>query len=113
MSKSIWLVLVLVFLFVPAVSSASPAEGSGCPRPAMTPATGAGPEALQLVLPPPVSRAQPEPVHASLGNYYACCEGAYEECEQRCTQGIRSYWCEPEGCGPGCCWIYCDCWIFE
>lgn len=105
MSKSFW----FAFVLVAAVVLAIPTPGkAACPSPAMTPAVAA--DSLPLVLLPPVSLAKAGPTPSS---EWECCDGAYEECEWRCTQGIKTYWCDANGCGPGCCAVQCDCWIWE
>lgn len=112
MSKSILFALVVAFALGPAVSSASPAEWTGCRLPAMTPAVAAEPEPPQPFLLPDLSRAELDRARSS-GVDHTCCEQAAAECEWRCTQGIRTFWCESDACGPGCCAVQCDCWIFE
>lgn len=107
MSKSVWFAFVLAAVLVLAVPSAG---NAACPSPAMTPAVAADSQPLFLV--PPVSLAKaggPAPSSP----WWACCGGAYEECEWRCTQGIKQFWCDPDGCGPGCCAMQCECWIWE
>ena len=108
MSKSVGFAFVLVVALVLAVPSAG---NAACPSPAMTPAVPA--ESLSLFLQPPVSLAKVNPTPTPSSDWEACCGGAYEECEWQCTQGIKTFWCDPDGCGPGCCAIQCDCWIWE
>lgn len=105
MSKSVWFAFILVAVLVLAVP---PAGSAACPSSAMTPVIPA--ESLPLVLMPAVSLAKAGP---ALSSEWACCDGAYEECEWRCTQGIKTFWCDANGCGPGCCAVQCDCWIWE
>ena len=107
MSKSIWFAFALVVVLVLAVPSAGKAA---CPSPAMTPAVSGG-SSLHVFLMAPVSLEKAKPGTPSAE--WACCDGAYEECEWRCTQGIKTFWCDPDGCGPGCCAMQCDCWIWE
>ena len=107
MSKSVWFAFVLVVALILVVPSAGSAA---CPSPAMTPAVAA--DSLPLFLLPQVSLAKIGSTTTS-SDWWACCGGAYEECEWRCTQGIKTFWCDPDGCGPGCCAMQCDCWIWE
>jgi hypothetical protein len=106
MSKSVWFAFALVATLV----LATPLSGNAaCPSPAMTPAVSA--DSLPLFLRAPVSLEKAKPGAPSAE--WSCCDGAYAECEWRCTQGIKTFWCDANGCGPGCCAVQCDCWIWE
>ena len=106
MSKPVSFAFALVATLVLATP---PSGNAACPSPAMTPAVST--DSLPLSLLPPVSLAKAGP--ALFSDWEACCGGAYEECERRCTQGIKVFWCSPDGCGPDCCAMQCDCWIWE
>ncbi len=104
MRKSIGFAFVLVFVLVLGGTSAG---NAACP--ARTPAVSAE-SSLPLFLVAPMSLEKGKPAAAA---EWSCCDGAYAECEWRCTQGIKTFWCDPDGCGPGCCAVQCDCWIWE
>lgn len=102
------------FAFVLVVVLAAVVPGTGhaaCRSSAMSLSTVSA-VSSPLVLPPLQSRAKPGPV-SSPSVESSCCDEAAAECEWRCTQGIKTFWCDPNGCGPGCCAVQCDCWIWE
>ena len=108
MKKSFGFALVLVVVFAAVVPGAARAA---CRSSAMTLSTVPA-VSSPLVLPLFQDRAKLGPGFTPAVES-TCCDEAATECEWRCTQGIKAFWCNPDGCGPGCCAVQCDCWIWE